>query len=271
MEPIRNKILNCKRIVIKIGTSSLMLADGSVNYQTIDRLAYVLTVLRNQGKEIVLVSSGAIGVGLNHLNLPHRPKSIPEQQAVASVGQAELMNLYTRFFSHYNQIVGQILMTLDIVQFPESRRNAVNAFEQLLKMGIIPIVNENDAVSVEELDHLTKFGDNDRLSATVAEIISADLLIMLSDVPGFYDKNPTTHPDAVLFHTIHAVTSKEMALAGGNGSKFGTGGMATKLKAAKQILKNKQQMIMTQATDPTVLFDILAGKEIGTYFVREDK
>jgi glutamate 5-kinase len=162
-------------------------------------------------------------------------------------------------------------MTLDIVQFPESRRNAVNAFEQLLKMGIIPIVNENDAVSVEELDHLTKFGDNDRLSATVAEIISADLLIMLSDVPGFYDKNPTAHPDAVLFHTIHAVTSKEMALAGGNGSKFGTGGMATKLKAAKQILKNKQQMVLTQATDPTVLFDILAGKEIGTYFVREDK
>jgi len=128
METIRNKILDCKRIVIKIGTSSLMRADGSVNYQMIDRLAYVLTVLRKQEKEIVLVSSGAIGVGLDRLNLPQRPKSIPEQQAVASVGQAELMNLYTRFFSHYNQIVGQILMTLDIVEFPESRRNAENAF-----------------------------------------------------------------------------------------------------------------------------------------------
>lgn len=271
MEPIRNKILDCKRIVIKIGTSSLMRPDGSVNYQMIDRLAYVLTVLRKQEKEIVLVSSGAIGVGLDRLNLPQRPKSIPEQQAVASVGQAELMNLYTRFFSHYNQIVGQILMTLDIVQFPESRKNAENAFEQLLKMGIIPIVNENDAVSVEELDHQTKFGDNDRLSATVAEIISADLLIMLSDVPGFYDKNPMTNPDAVLFDTLHKVTDKELALAGGNGSKFGTGGMATKLKAAKRILKNKQQMVLTKATDPTILFDVLAGKQIGTYFVKEDK
>ncbi len=271
MDNIRKKILDCKRIVVKIGTSSLMLPDDSIDYQTIDRMAYVLTVLRKQGKEIVLVSSGAMGVGLNLLNLPQRPKTIPEQQAIASVGQSELMNLYSRFFSHYNQIVGQILMTRDIVEFPESRKNAENAFEQLLKMGIIPIVNENDAVSVEELDHQTKFGDNDRLSATVAEIISADLLIMLSDVDGFYDKNPMTNPDAVLFHTLHKVTDKEMALAGGNGSKFGTGGMATKLTAAKHILSNNQQMVLTKAADPTVLFEILEGKEIGTYFVNKDK
>lgn len=246
-----------------------MKPDGTVHYRQFDRLAYVLSVLRKEGKQIVLVSSGAIGVGMYKLGLSTRPKTIPEQQAVAAVGQSELMNLYIRFFSHYYQTVSQILLTRDIVEFPESYQNAVNAFEQLLEMDIIPIVNENDSVSVDELDHITKFGDNDRLSATVAEVIKADLLIMLSDVDGFFDKNPMQHPDARLFSTLHAVTDKEMALAGGEGSTFGTGGMATKLLAARYLLEHDQEMILAKAENPSSLFDILEGKPIGTYFTRK--
>ncbi|HJB22764.1 MAG TPA: glutamate 5-kinase [Candidatus Jeotgalibaca pullicola] len=269
MKSNREKVSNSKRIVIKIGTSSIMKSDGTVNYQQFDRLAYVLSSLHKSGKEIVLVSSGAIGVGMDKLYLTERPKTIREQQAVAAVGQSEMMNLYSRFFSHYKQTVGQILMTRDIVEFPESHKNVVNTFETLIGMGIIPIVNENDAVAVDELEHETKFGDNDQLSALVAEIIQADLLIMLSDVDGFYDKNPTKYPDATLFHTINKVDEEEMALAGERGSTFGTGGMITKLKAARHLLAHNQEMVLASAEDPTILFDILAGIEIGTYFSRE--
>lgn len=268
MENKRTSILNSKRIVIKIGTSSLMMTDRSVNYQQFDRLAYVLSSLQKAGKEIILVSSGAIGVGMDKLLLEERPKTIREQQAVAAVGQSEMMNLYSRFFSHYKQTVGQILMTRDIVEFPESHKNVVNTFETLLSMGIIPIVNENDAVAVDELEHETKFGDNDQLSAIVAEIVHADLLIMLSDVDGFFDKNPMVHEDAQLFHTIHEVSEDEMARAGGQGSSFGTGGMLTKLKAARHLLEHQQEMILAKAEDPTILFDILAGEVIGTYFTK---
>lgn len=271
MNKKRAKIASCQRIVIKIGTSSLIKEDGIVHYQQFDRLAYVLSVLKKEGKELILVSSGAIGVGMNKLGLKERPQTIPGQQAVAAVGQSEMMNLYSRFFSHYNETVGQILMTRDIVEFPESRNNAINAFEELLHMGIIPIVNENDTVAVDELDHATKFGDNDQLSAIVAKMIHADLLIMLSDVEGFFNKNPMTHPDAKLFHTIRQVTKQEFALAEGNGTSFGTGGMTTKLKAAAHLLQNQQEMILASSADPTILFSILAGEEIGTYFTIERK
>ncbi len=268
MTNIRKNLQNYKRIVVKIGTSSIMSADGTINYQQFDRLAYVLTTLSKKGKEIILVSSGAIGIGMGKLLLTERPKTIRDQQAVAAVGQSEMMNLYSRFFSHYQQTVGQILMTRDIVEFPESHRNVVNTFETLLEMGIIPIVNENDAVAVDELEHETKFGDNDQLSAIVAEIIHADLLIMLSDVEGFYDKNPTTHPDAKLYHTIHDVGDDEMSQGGGQGSSFGTGGMHTKLKAAHRILSNNQEMVLALSEEPTILFDILDGRTIGTLFTR---
>lgn len=263
---IRTKLLQSKRIVIKIGTSSLMTATGKVNYQQFDRLAYVLSTLNQSGKEVVLVSSGAMGVGLDKLNISKRPVSIPGQQAISAIGQCEMMNLYSRFFSHYNQTVGQILLTRDIIEFPESLKNVTNTFEALINMGIIPIVNENDTVAVEELDHQTKFGDNDQLSAIVANIIGADLLIMLSDIDGFYDKNPTNNPDAILFHTIDHVDETEMARAGGEGSAFGTGGMVTKLKAAQYLLKHDREMVLAKAEDPTILFDILKGLEIGTYF-----
>lgn len=271
MERNRERILTSKRIVVKIGTSSLMKADGTVNYQQFDRLAYVLSSLNKAGKEIVLVSSGAIGVGMDKLFLSERPKTIRGQQAVAAVGQSEMMNLYSRFFSHYNQTVGQVLLTRDVVEFPESQKNVTNTFETLISMGIIPIVNENDTVAVDELEHETKFGDNDQLSAIVAVITKADLLIMLSDVEGFFDKNPTKHADATLYQVLHEVGEEEMARAGGEGSSFGTGGMQTKLKAASHLLAHQQSMVLAKSEDPTILFEILAGKEIGTYFTpRQD-
>lgn len=263
---IRKKLQNSKRIVIKIGTSSLMTTNGKVNYQQFDRLAYVLSTLNKAGKEIVLVSSGAMGVGMDKLNISKRPVSIPGQQAISAIGQCEMMNLYSRFFSHYNQTVGQILLTRDIIEFPESLKNVTNTFDALLEMAIIPVVNENDTVAVEELDHQTKFGDNDQLSAIVANIVGADMLIMLSDIDGFYDKNPTTNPDATLYHTISDVTEDVMAKAGGEGSAFGTGGMITKLKAARYLLQHDREMILAKAEDLTIIFDILEGYEIGTYF-----
>lgn len=263
---IRKKLQNSKRIVIKIGTSSLMTTNGQVNYQQFDRLAYVLSTLNKAGKEIVLVSSGAMGVGMDKLNISKRPVSIPGQQAISAIGQCEMMNLYSRFFSHYNQTVGQILLTRDIIEFPESLKNVTNTFDALLEMAIIPVVNENDTVAVEELDHQTKFGDNDQLSAIVANIVGADMLIMLSDIDGFYDKNPTTNPDATLYHTISDVTEDVMAKAGGEGSAFGTGGMITKLKAARYLLQHNREMVLAKAEDLTIIFDILEGYEIGTYF-----
>ena len=263
---IRKKLQNSKRIVIKIGTSSLMTTNGKVNYQQFDRLAYVLSTLNKAGKEIVLVSSGAMGVGMDKLNISNRPVSIPGQQAISAIGQCEMMNLYSRFFSHYNQTVGQILLTRDIIEFPESLKNVTNTFDALLEMAIIPVVNENDTVAVEELDHQTKFGDNDQLSAIVANIVGADMLIMLSDIDGFYDKNPTTNPDATLYHTISDVTEDVMAKAGGEGSAFGTGGMITKLKAARYLLQHNREMVLAKAEDLTIIFDILEGYEIGTYF-----
>ncbi|AGY80938.1 MULTISPECIES: glutamate 5-kinase [Carnobacterium] len=262
----RQLLSSCKRIVVKVGTSTIMYPNGTINLQRLEKLAFVLSDLKNQGKEVILVSSGAVGVGISHLQLTERPKTIPEQQAVASVGQTELMNLYSKFFHSYGQIVGQVLMTRDIIEFPTSRLNAINTFEQLLIKGIIPIVNENDTVAVEELDHLTKFGDNDRLSAIVAEITAADLLIMLSDINGFYNKNPNDEPDAVLFHEVHAITDELYTLAGGKGSSYGTGGMSTKLIAANHILKNSSQMVLANGEDPTIIFDIIEGKEIGTLF-----
>lgn len=266
---IRKKLQNSKRIVIKIGTSSLMTANGKVNYQQFDRLAYVLSTLNKAGKEIVLVSSGAMGVGLDKLNISKRPVSIPGQQAISAIGQCEMMNLYSRFFSHYNQTVGQILLTRDIIEFPESLKNVTNTFDALLEMAIIPIVNENDTVAVEELDHQTKFGDNDQLSAIVAKVIDADMLVMLSDIDGFYDQNPTNNPEATLYHTISDVTDDVMAKAGGEGSSFGTGGMITKLKAAHYLLKHNCEMVLAKAEDPTIIFNILEGHEIGTYFTND--
>lgn len=264
---VRQTLASCKRVIIKVGTSTIMYPNGTVNLQRLDKLSFVLSDLRNQGKEVILVSSGAVGVGLHRLKLQKSPQTIPEQQAIASVGQSELMSLYSTFFFNYGQIIGQVLMTRDIVVFPESRLNAINTFEQLLKQNIIPIVNENDTVAVDELNHATKFGDNDKLSAIVAEITQADLLIMLSDIDGFYDRNPSEDSQANLFHEINSITPELFSLAGGVGSKFGTGGMISKLKAADHVLKQSGKMVLANGANPTDIFKIIAGEEIGTLFV----
>lgn len=268
---IRQSLSQSNRIVIKVGTSTIMYPNGSINLQRLEKLAFVLSDLKNQGKQVLLVSSGAIGVGLSRMNLTERPVTIPEQQAIAAIGQTELMNLYSQFFYHYGHQVGQVLLTKDVVDFPVSRKNTANTFEQLLIKNVIPIVNENDTVSVEELDHLTRFGDNDTLSAIVLEITDADLLILLSDIDGFYDKNPTAHKDALLFNTIDEITDATYALASDSGSRFGTGGMTTKLNAAQKVLEEKKQMVLANGEDPAILFQILAGEQLGTLFTPAQK
>ena len=266
---MRDFLRSVNRIVVKIGTSSLIHPNGKINFAGIDQLAFVLTDLRNQGKEIILVSSGAIGVGMDKLGIPERPQEIPVQQAVAAVGQSELMHIYNQRFLVYSQQTAQVLLTRDVVDFPESRKNVRNTLEQLLIMDTIPIVNENDTVAVDELDHLTKFGDNDQLSAIMAKLVAADLLIVLSDIDGFYSDNPTTNPEAQMYRYIDKIDEKILAQAGGAGSTFGTGGMQSKLKAASRIFEANSAMILANGKNPAIIFDILAGKEVGTLF-KED-
>lgn len=263
---MRNQLQHAKRIVIKVGTSTLIYPNGNINLNAIDQLAFTLTDLQNQGKEIILVSSGAIGVGLHKLNMDQRPPTIPEQQAVAAIGQAELMNIYNQRFLTYSQQIAQLLLTRDVIEYPESRKNVTNTIEQLLKMGIVPVINENDTVAIDELDHLTKFGDNDFLSAIVSQLIQADLLVMLSDIDGFFSDNPHTNKEATLFSEINQIDEALLTLAGGKGSRFGTGGMYSKLKAAERVLDHDISMVLANGKKPSIIFDILAGEKVGTLF-----
>ena len=262
----REKLKTAKRIVIKIGTSSLILANGQINLKNMDDLAFTLSSLRNEGYDIILVTSGAIGVGLNVLGMDKRPSEIAQQQALASIGQVELMSLYNHIFARYQQKVSQLLLTNDVIEYPESRQNASMSLQAILSMGIIPIINENDAVSVDEMDHKTKFGDNDRLGAIVTNLADADLLIMLSDIDGLYDKYPNIFDDAKLIDTVSEITDELMKVAGGAGSRFGTGGMTSKLEAAKLIFDNDKQMVLTNGARIREIRDIISGKKKGTYF-----
>ncbi|EGE53428.1 glutamate 5-kinase [Streptococcus parauberis] len=257
-----------KRIVIKIGTSSLVQSSGKINLEKIDQLAFVISSLVNKGKEVILVSSGAMGFGLDILKMDKRPSDLAQQQAVSSVGQVAMMSLYSQIFSHYQTNVSQILLTQDVVVFPESLLNVTNAFESLISMGIVPIVNENDAVSVDEMDHATKFGDNDRLSAIVAKITNADLLIMLSDIDGLFDKNPTIFDDAILRSQVNEITEEIISQAGGAGSKFGTGGMLSKIQSAQIIFENNGQMVLMNGANPRDILNVLEGQLIGTWFIK---
>lgn len=267
---IRENLQKSRRIVVKIGTNSVMKTVNQVNYRKIDRLAYTLSSLFQEEYEILLVTSGAIGVGASSLKLKQYPKTIPEQQAVSSVGQAILMNIYSNIFNHYNQSVGQILMTKDVLDFPESYNNTRQALESLLSAKILPIINENDAVAVDELNHMTRFGDNDTLSAYVAQTIDADLLIILSDIDGLYTDNPSSNPKAEFIHHVSEITPDILEMAQGKGSEFASGGMSTKLSAADVILKNNQKMIIMSSEDPSDIFNVLAGEEIGTLFSHEE-
>lgn len=260
------RAMQCKRLVVKIGTSSLIHPNGKVNLQTIDRLAYALTALNNQGYELVLVTSGAIGVGMAELGMLKRPAVIAEQQALAAIGQSELMTLYTQRFSDYGAKIGQLLLTHDVFDYPMNRQHVLDTIDALLAQQVIPVINENDSVAVDELDHRTTFGDNDQLSALVAKQIGADLLVVLSDIDGLYDRDPNRHPDAALMPTITQLSAKVLAAAGGSSTRFGTGGMVTKLKAAKTMMRAGKQMVLASGRDPRIVLQILAGDSVGTWF-----
>ena len=268
MDRNREALCRAKRIVIKVGTSTLTYDTGKVNFSRIDKLAMVLSDLVNQGKEVVLVTSGAIGVGVGKLKLKEKPKTIQEKQAVAAVGQCELMHIYSKFFSEYGHTVGQILLTRDVVENPHTRQNVINTFETLLVREIVPIVNENDSVSIDEIEYGEKrvFGDNDTLSAIVAELVNADLLVILSDIDGFYDCDPRKNKCSRMLSVIHEITPEIEKCAGGAGTRRGTGGMVTKLAAARIALANDTDMVLASGSKPEALLDIIAGKDIGTLF-----
>ncbi len=266
MSILNSRSIKANRIVVKVGTSSLIHPSGAINLETFDQLAYTLSALNNQGKELILVSSGAMGVGLNKMHLKKRPTDIGAQQALSAIGQSELMTLFTQRFNHYLTDIAQILLTHDIFDYPKSNRYVMDTFNCLLRDNVIPIVNENDTVATDELDHKTTFGDNDQLSAIVASHVNADLLIVLSDIDGFYDQNPKKVPEAKLIPTVTNVTSETFTVAGGTGSRFGTGGMQTKLLAAQRMLDEDRQMVLANGRDPRIILDILAGKPVGTLF-----
>lgn len=259
----REDLQKAKRLVVKVGTSTITYATGQLNYHRIEKLVRELADLANQGKEIILVTSGAIGVGMNRMGLKERPKTIPEKQAAAAVGQGALMHIYEKFFSEYGKITAQILLTkedsIKHSRFTHSR----NALLTLLKMGVIPVINENDAVAVDEI----KIGDNDTLSAIVATIVDADVLILLSDIEGLYDANPQTNPDAKKIAVVDEITAEIEDLAGGPGSKNGTGGMQTKIQAAKIAVRSGIHMLIGSGARENILHALLHDDSVGTLFV----
>lgn len=252
-----------KRIVVKLGTSTLTHKTGRLNIRRMTNLVKVLADLQNSGKELIIVSSGAIGVGVGKLGLRERPTDTPTKQAAAAVGQCELMYIYDDLFDNYGITVAQILLTKIIIE-NESRKNVENTFEKLLSMGVIPIVNENDTVAIDELE--LEIGENDSLSAIVAECAKADLLIILSDINGLYDSDPHKNPDAKLIPVVEKIDGYIEDIAGGAGSALGTGGMATKINAAKIANKAGIDMVIMNGDNPEKLYDLFENKNIGTIF-----
>ena len=251
------------KIVIKVGTSTLTHSGGALNIRRVEELCKVLSDLKNAGNEIILVSSGAIGLGVGKLSLPSRPTDIPTKQAAAAVGQCELMYTYDKLFSEYNHTVAQILLTGSDLDHDDRHRNFTNTLNRLLELGALPIINENDTVATEEI----VIGDNDTLAAIVAVSAKADLLILLSDIDGLYTADPHVDPSAKLIPVVEKLDESIMALAGGKGSELGTGGMKTKLAAADICLKAGCDMIVTNGARPMELYDIASGKQIGTRFI----
>lgn len=250
------------RIVIKVGTSSLTHDTGKLNLKRIEGLVRVLSDLRNKGLEVILVSSGAVGAGVGKLNLPEKPSDTRKKQALAAIGQASLVSTYDRFFAEYGHLTAQVLLTKYILDEKHTFENAKAAFATMFSYGVIPIVNENDVISTYELE----FGDNDTLSAYVALLVEADCLIILSDIDGFYSGNPETDKDAKLIPVIEEIDDNLLSLAGGAGSKRGTGGMKTKLNAAKMVTDKGIHMFITNGKNPENIYDILDGKQVGTHF-----
>lgn len=256
-----------KRIVVKVGTSTLTHAGGGMNFRNLDRFARVLTDVKNAGNDVVLVTSAAIATGVGKLKLAERPKELRFKQAAAAVGQCELMHLYDKFFGEYGATVAQILLSRDDVDRSSGKLNLHNTFEALLELGVIPVVNENDSVCFEEIETEHKvFGDNDTLSAVVAALVDADLLVLFSDIDGLYTADPHHDPDAALISDVPEITDEIWARAGGAGSKFGTGGMATKLLAAEIATSAGVDMVITNGARPENLYFLADGGSIGTRF-----
>ena len=261
-------IKDAKRIVVKVGTSSLTHKNGNINLGRIEKFARVLSDLQNMGKEIVLVSSGAIGVGCSRMGLKERPNTTKGKQAAAAVGQCHLMNIYSKFFAEYGHVVAQVLLTRVVIEDQRMRDNVCNTFDTLLEQGIIPIVNENDAISVDEIENLCNFGDNDNLSAIVAILTNADLLVILSDIDGFYNGDPRKDKSAKLISEILEITDEVRGCAGDAGTSFGTGGMRTKISAAEKVVDKGISMVLANGENPSILTELLVeDKKIGTLFV----
>ena len=255
------------RIVIKVGTSTLAHTGGRLNIRRVELLCKVLSDMKNAGCQIVLVSSGAIGMGVGKLGLEGRPEDMPGKQAAAAVGQCELMYTYDKLFAEYNHTVAQILLTADDIQDKRRKSHVHDALEKLLSWGVLPVVNENDAVAIDEIGIHTTIGENDSLSAVVAKLVEADLLVLLSDINGLYTEDPRVNPDATLIPVVEQITPEILALAGGTGTELGSGGMATKLKAAQLATAAGIDMVIANGEDPEALYALLEGKHIGTRFV----
>ena len=255
------------RIVVKIGTSTLAHPTGMLNVRHAEELVKVLSDLKNAGHELVLVSSGAIGMGVGKLMLPGRPADMPTKQAAAAVGQCELMYTYDKLFAGYNHTVAQVLLTGEDIHNDMRRRNVRNTISRLLELKALPIINENDAVATDEIGVENTIGENDTLSAIVAKLVGADLLVLLSDIDGLYTADPRRDSTAALIPVVECITPEIEALAGGKGSGLGTGGMATKLKAARIINEAGGDMIIANGDDPARLYDIVDGKPVGTRFI----
>lgn len=250
------------RIVIKVGTSTLTHSTGKLNIRRVELLCKVMSDLKNAGHELVLVSSGAIAMGVGKMNLTRKPTDIPSKQALAAIGQCELMYIYDKLFSEYHHTVAQVLLTGSDVEDPQRHLNFQNTMFRLLEMGALPVINENDTVATAEI----AVGDNDTLGAIVATNTRADLLVLMSDIEGLYTADPRQDPDAQLIPLVEEITPDILALAGGSGSELGTGGMVTKLRAAKMCMDAGCDMIITNGTRPNDLYRIADGEDVGTRF-----
>ena len=253
------------RIVVKIGTSTLAHATGHLNIRRVEAICKILSDIKNSGHEVILVSSGAIGMGVGKLGLRERPRDIPTKQAAAAVGQCELMYVYDKLFGEFHHTVAQLLITKEDIACEKRHINFSNTLNRLLELGALPILNENDTIATDEI----VIGDNDTLAAIVAESVRADLLVLLSDIAGLYTADPHSHPDATLIHRVHKIDEKIMALAGVSSTALGTGGMVTKLRAAEICLACGCDMVIANGHNPELLYDILEGKQVGTKFTEK--
>lgn len=260
--------MELKRIVVKVGTSTLTYENGKANLRRIEELCKVLSDLQNQGRDVILVSSGAIGVGMGKVGLSEKPSGTKEKQALAAIGQCELMFMYDKLFGEYNHMVAQVLLTRDAVDSEHKKENVINTFDTLLSMGIIPIVNENDTVAIDELQG-HNFGDNDMLSAIVAKLVGADALIILTDIDGLYTKDPRKNSDAERIEVVEAITKEIEEMAGGSGSNRGTGGMTTKIMAAKYVTEAGIDCYVIGGDDPKRVYNVTDGNSVGTLFMAQ--